>query len=117
MIKTIKKQLGKQARVRRVRAKVYGLSNRPRLAVEKTSRHFGAQVIDDTKGVTLASTSSKAFDSKNTGIKLAAELGELLGKKLNEAGIKEVAFDRRGHKYHGRIAAFAEAVRKSGIKF
>lgn len=117
MIKTIKKQLDKLARIRRVRAKIKGSASRPRLVIEKTARHFGAQIIDDTKGTTLASISSKNIQSKNQGVKLSVELGELFGQKLKDAGIQKITFDRRGNKYHGRISAFAEAVRKSGIIF
>ncbi len=117
MEKIIKKQLVKSARARRVRAKISGNEACPRVAVNKTAKHFSAQAIDDTKGITLASITSKVFESKNTGIALASELGESFGAKLKEAGVKEIVFDRKSNKYHGRVSAFADGIRKAGIKF
>lgn len=117
MDKITQKQLAKSARARRVRAKISGSESCPRVTINKTTRHLNVQAIDDVKGTTLASITTKTFESKNTGINLAAELGESFGEKLKEAKIKEIVFDRKGSKYHGRVAAFADGIRKAGIKF
>ena len=117
MDKIIKKQSVKSARARRNRSKITENETCPRVTINKTARHLNVQAIDDAKGTTLASITTKTFESKNTGINLAAELGESFGAKLKDAKIKEIVFDRKGNKYHGRVAAFADGIRKAGIKF
>jgi large subunit ribosomal protein L18 len=113
------------ARIRRharVRAKVEGTSERPRLSVFRSLNHIYAQVIDDTKGLTLAAASTidadvaGSLDEKNK--KSQAELvGQSIAKKALEKGVQQVVFDRGGYKYIGRIQALADAARKAGLKF
>lgn len=107
----------------RVRKKVSGTPERPRLCVYRSLSHIYAQVIDDTKGVTLveASTLSKEIsdDVKNLKGKVSksALVGKLVAKRALEKGITQIVFDRGGLKYHGRIKALAEAAREGGLKF
>ena len=106
-------------RARRVRKQVRGSAERPRLCLVKTNRYLHAQLIDDENGVTLAaySTASKAAKEANLSkksVENAGKSGELFGKMLT---VKKIIFDRGASKYHGRVAAFAEGVRKSGIEF
>ncbi len=105
----------------RVRKKVQGNLERPRLCVFRSLRHIYAQVIDDTSGHTLASASSlEAAGQGSTGMaKLAASesVGKLVAERAKEQGISQVVFDRGGYKYHGRVKALAEASRKGGLVF
>ncbi|NQU44228.1 50S ribosomal protein L18 [bacterium] len=110
-----------QARVRRhrrVRAIVSGTAERPRICVFRSNRHISAQVIDDTRGHTLASvTSVTKGDGKNhSSAAVATELGRLLGEKMKASGIERAVFDRGGYAYHGVIKAFAEAIRSADEK-
>ena len=109
-------------RQKRVRGKVVGTSERPRLSVFRSNRHMYAQLIDDSSGVTLvaANTGTKDFSSEaatNGCIAAAAKVGELVARKALDVGIREVRFDRSGYKYHGRVKALAEAARKGGLVF
>jgi len=110
-------------RHRRVRAKVFGTSERPRLNVFRSSRHIYAQVIDDEMGTTLvaASTLDPEIRSEiggNGGNKEAArKVGLLIGQRAMGKGIKKVVFDRGGYDYHGRVAALADGARESGLDF
>jgi large subunit ribosomal protein L18 len=110
-------------RKKRVRKKIYGTPERPRLAVFKTTRHIYAQVIDDSTGRTLvsASTISKDLKPKVQGIsgniRGAALVGETIGKKGTANGITEVVFDRGSFPYHGRVRALADAARENGLIF
>ncbi|MGH3727250.1 MAG: 50S ribosomal protein L18 [Micromonosporaceae bacterium] len=104
----------------RVRKSVVGTSSRPRLVVTRSLRHLTAQVVDDAKGHTLASASTLDGAIRGTdGDKsaLARKVGELLAERAKAAGVTEVVFDRGGNRYHGRIAALADAARESGLKF
>jgi large subunit ribosomal protein L18 len=104
----------------RVRKKIFGLAERPRLVVSKSSRHISAQVIDDTQGRTLVSASSMETALRTaTGDKSdkAKQVGELVAERAKAAGIENVVFDRAGHKYHGRIAALADGARSGGLGF
>ena len=106
----------------RIRARVKGTESRPRLCVFRSLCNVYAQVIDDTKGETLVSASSldKEIKGSATGKKkldISKEVGTLVAKRAKEKGIKEIAFDRGGFKYHGRVKALAEAVREEGLKF
>ncbi|NLM90316.1 MAG: 50S ribosomal protein L18 [Candidatus Cloacimonetes bacterium] len=116
----IKKDLRKRRHLA-IRKKVSGTSERPRLVVFRSLKHIYAQVIDDTKGETLISMSTIAKDMGTlTGKKKTEqsyEVGVKLGEKALAAGIKKVAFDRSGYKYHGRIKALAEGARKAGLNF
>jgi large subunit ribosomal protein L18 len=105
-----------------VRKKVFGTPDRPRLSVFRSNRHIYAQIIDDTAGVTLACTSTRAKGLRDrlSGRvnKVAAEaIGEALAKRALQVGIKCVCLDRNRYKYHGRVKALAEAARKAGLVF
>lgn len=104
-------------RVRMIRAVVQGTSARPRLTVERTARHFRAQLIDDIAGRTLAAASDTGLTKPLTGVAQATAVGELLAESAKKAKIETVVFDRRGYRYHGRVAAFADAARAHGLKF
>ncbi|MFZ0667517.1 MAG: 50S ribosomal protein L18 [Acidimicrobiales bacterium] len=103
----------------RVRKNIAGTADRPRLCVFRTTRHIRAQVIDDTTGRTLAaaSTEEKSFKSKGGGnVGAATEVGKILAQRAKAAGVAKVVFDRGGFKYHGRVAAVADAARKEGLE-
>lgn len=102
---------------RRVRGKVYGTKECPRLTVFRSNKQIYAQVIDDIAGNTLASASSLAIEDKVSKKEIAAKVGELIAKSAKEAGVETVAFDRNGYLYHGRIKELADAARKGGLKF
>jgi large subunit ribosomal protein L18 len=100
----------------RLRKKVVGTAERPRLVVTRSSRHLFAQVVDDAKGVTLASASTyKLSDGDKTA--RAKELGAQLAAAAKAAGVDKVVFDRAGNTYTGRLAAFADAAREAGLEF
>ena len=100
----------------RLRKKVVGSAERPRLIVTRSSRHLFAQVVDDTKGVTLASVSTyKLTDGDKTA--QAKQVGAQLAQAAKAAGVSQVVFDRAGNTYTGRIAAFADAAREAGLEF
>jgi large subunit ribosomal protein L18 len=109
-------------RHRRIRKKIQGTSLRPRLAVFRSLNHIYAQVIDDTRGVTLVAASSldsevkEGRDSQSKG-KVSTLVGALLARRAMGNGIERVVFDAGGYKYHGRIKAFAEAAREAGLEF
>ena len=109
------------ARVRkhlRVRAKISGTAEKPRLCVFRSNKHIEAQIIDDTKGATLVSCSSVQLKLANgSNCEAAAKVGAELAKRALAKGIEVVAFDRGGYLYHGRVAALAEAAREGGLKF
>jgi large subunit ribosomal protein L18 len=104
----------------RIRHKVAGTEERPRLAVYRSVKHIYAQVIDDRKGHTVAAASSS---EKNSAIKSggnvagAKEIGRLVAERAKEKGIKKVVFDRGGYLYHGRVKALADAAREAGLEF
>ncbi|MBN8690087.1 MAG: 50S ribosomal protein L18 [Armatimonadetes bacterium] len=102
----------------RVRKKLSGTAERPRLAVFRSLKHISAQVIDDLSGKTLASASSLEKDLKAAGnIDGAKKVGVELAKRAKKAGIESVIFDRGGFKYHGRVASLADGAREGGLKF
>jgi large subunit ribosomal protein L18 len=116
--KTEKKQI--RARIhKRIRRKLSGNSERPRLAVFRSVAHIYAQVIDDSRGTTLVSASSVGKDAKSKGGNVAAAkaIGKLVAERAKEKGIKSVVFDRGGYQYHGRIKALADAAREAGLEF
>ena len=109
-------------RQRRVRKRIFGTPERPRLAVFRSSKHIYAQVIDDVDGKTLATASTVEPDVKGQqaygGNKAAATIvGRILAERAKQAGIDRVCFDRRSYKYHGRVQALAEAAREAGLLF
>jgi large subunit ribosomal protein L18 len=105
---------------KRIRQKVKGSEQRPRLAVFRSLNHISAQLIDDTKGHTVASASSteEAAKIKSGGnIAGAKDIGKLVAERAREKGIKKVVFDRGGYLYHGRVKALADAAREAGLEF
>ncbi len=118
-----KRREGRERRHRRIRRRVSGTMERPRIAVFRSSKHIYAQVVDDLKGVTLLAvdSTSKEIKAKLAGktgkIAAATACGELLAEKAKAKGIAAVCFDRGGYLYHGRIKALAEAARNAGLQF
>jgi large subunit ribosomal protein L18 len=114
------RRLSKTRRHFRLRKKVVGTTERPRLVVNRSSRHLHAQLIDDSLGKTIAAASSIEADVRALeGDKSAKgkKVGQLIAERAKAAGIEAVVFDRGGHDYHGRIAALADAAREGGLKF
>ena len=111
----------RRRRHRRVRKKIRGTAERPRLAVFRSNRHIVAQVIDDVSGRTLAAAASTEANLGGTGAKgntaTATEVGTQLAERAKAAGITKVVFDRGGFQYHGRVAALADAARAAGLEF
>ncbi|MCF0180743.1 MAG: 50S ribosomal protein L18 [Muribaculaceae bacterium] len=101
---------------RRIRGRISGTPERPRLCVFRSNKQIYAQVIDDLAGNTLVSASSKGID-EGTKSEIAEKVGELIAKKAIEAGISTVVFDRNGFLFHGRIKSLADGARKGGLKF
>ena len=106
----------------RVRKKIQGTAEQPRLSVYRSLKHVYAQVIDDTAGATLVSASSREKDlrgSLKTGANIAAakEVGKLVAERAKAKGVKKVVFDRGGYLFHGRVKALAEAAREGGLEF
>ena len=102
----------------RIREKLSGTSERPRLNVYRSLNHIYAQVVDDQKGQTLASASSLALKLKTGGnVSAAKEIGKAIAERAKEKGIKRVVFDRGGFLYHGRVKALADAAREAGLEF
>ncbi len=120
MIKKVDRNEVRKARHARVRAKVSGTTEVPRLNVFRSNQNIFAQIIDDTKGTTLVSASSIDKDLKlanGSNIEAATKVGELIAKRAKKAKIKKVVFDRGGYLYHGRVKALAEAARANGLEF
>jgi len=114
------KQVGRLRRHRRVRKRVTGTAERPRLAVFRSNKHISAQVIDDVGGRTLAAAGTVEGDLRagTTGNKdAAANVGRLIAERAKAAGVNTVVFDRGGFQYHGRVAAVADAAREAGLEF
>jgi large subunit ribosomal protein L18 len=115
----------RQKRANRIRKKISGTTNRPRLCVRRSLSHMYAQIIDDMAGKSLVQTGStskeiqgKITDKKKTSKTEVAKLvGELIAEKARAKGIEKVVFDRKGYAYHGRVKALAEAARKKGLQF
>ena len=115
-----KRAVGRSRRHFRVRKTLRGTAERPRLVVTRSSRHIGAQIVDDLKGHTLVSAST--LDASLRGAEgdksaRAAKVGALLAERAKAAGVSKVVFDRGGNKYAGRIAALADAAREAGLEF
>ena len=121
MLKKESRNIARKRRHLRVRKKIFGTEERPRLCVYKSEKHIYAQIINDEKGHTLvaASTLDPAIRDKVTGVNIesAKLVGELIAKKALEKGISAVAFDRSGYIYHGRVKALADAAREAGLDF
>ena len=104
----------------RARKKINGSADRPRLVVTRSSRHLFVQVIDDKQGKTLASASTMEADLRSADgdkSEKARKVGSMIAERAKAAGVEQVVFDRAGNKYHGRIAALADAAREGGLKF
>lgn len=118
-----KAQQRRNARIRRhrrVRSSVTGVADRPRLAVFRSARHIYVQVIDDSKGLTLASASTRdsgVTQKKGSKSDVAKQVGALVAERAKAAGVSKVAFDRGGYAYHGRVAALADGAREGGLLF
>ena len=120
MIKKVNRNEVRKARHTRVRNKISGTTDIPRLNVFRSNNNIFAQIIDDTKGETLVSASSidKELKFKNGGnVEAATKVGELIAKRAKKAKISNVVFDRGGYLYHGRVKALAEAARENGLNF
>jgi large subunit ribosomal protein L18 len=116
---TLTKPEARKRRQRRIRGKVQGTAERPRLAVFRSNRGISAQLIDDLEAKTLAAASwqglAKSFKGNKT--EQAAEVGKLLAKNAKSAGVEKVVFDRGGYLYHGRVKALADGAREGGLQF
>ncbi len=122
MIKKISKAKIRQKKHKRMRFRLAGTAEKPRLSVFRSNQHMYAQIIDDAAGKTLvsASTLQKEISSeleKTNDVEAAKLVGSVLGKRAVEAGISEVVFDRSGYIYHGKVQALADAAREAGLKF
>lgn len=114
---TLSNNINRLRRKKRVRAKISGSAEKPRLAVYKSLTGIYAQIIDDAKGKTLASAKTLEIAKAKNTIADAKKVGELIAKKCDKLKIKTVVFDRAGYKYHGKVKALAEGAREGGLKF
>lgn len=117
MSELAKKKLNLRLRKNRVRSRVHGTAERPRLSVTISNTHVSAQVIDDEKGHTLAAATTVGSKATGTMQERAATIGTEIGKKAKKANIKTVVFDRNGRQYGARLSALADAARKEGLEF
>jgi large subunit ribosomal protein L18 len=119
MIKQINKNANRLRRHKRVRGKISGTAERPRLNVFRSANHIYAQLIDDVSGKTIASasTTEKAFAEYGGNVAAAKQIGLSIAEKGKAAGVSEVVFDRSGYVYHGRVAALADGAREGGLQF
>ena len=121
-MKTLETKVRRERRMRRIRAKVTGTTERPRLNVFRSNRHMFAQIIDDSKGFTLVAASTLDADLRVQAAQLkkrdeAKAVGKLIAQRALEKGLKKVVFDRGGYEYHGRIKSLAEGAREGGLEF
>jgi large subunit ribosomal protein L18 len=122
MLTQISREIRRQQVHQRIRKRVRGAAQAPRLSVFRSTGHIYAQVVDDTQGRTMVSASSLDKEVRATlktggNIAAAKTVGEILAKRAKEAGVERVVFDRGGYAYHGRVKALADAARASGLKF
>ncbi len=115
--KMLETQQKRHRRHKRIRARIFGTKEIPRLFVFRSSRYLYAQLIDDEKGKTLVSANDQKLEKIQGKINKANELGKLIAKKALEKKISKVLFDRGGYKYHGRVKSLAEGAREGGLKF
>lgn len=116
------KRLARIKRRRRIRKRIKGTTSRPRLCVFRSAKHIYAQIIDDTRGLTLVSASSTEAEIKKkekfeNKVALATFIGKQVAERAREKGIQKVVFDRNGFLYHGRVKAVSEGARESGLEF
>jgi large subunit ribosomal protein L18 len=112
-----RKLTGRDKRKLRIRKKVHGTAERPRLCVFRSSKHIYAQVIDDTQGKTIAHASSVVASAEGNKVDVAKSVGSAVAKACIDRGVEQVVFDRGGYRYHGRVRALAESAREAGLKF
>ncbi|MGH3087614.1 MAG: 50S ribosomal protein L18 [Rubrobacteraceae bacterium] len=112
----LQKRAQRNKRRARIRRKLMGTPERPRLSVYRSNTHIYAQLVDDLEGHTLASADSRAFTDAENRTEAAKKVGELIAQKAKDAGYETVIFDRGGNKYHGRVAALAEGAREAGLE-
>ena len=119
MIKKLDTNAQRIKRHKRVRSKISGTSERPRLNVFRSEKHIYAQVIDDTEGVTLCAASSleRGFKGSGSNKEAAKQVGKRVAERAIKKGVEDVVFDRGGYIYHGRVKELAEAAREGGLKF
>ena len=118
MVKQIKRNEIRKRRHLRIRKKINGTAETPRLVVFRSNKHISAQLVDDTKGITLGSASSLALKLEHgENIEAATVVGTEIGKVAKDLKIEKVVFDRGGYLYHGRVKALADAARAAGLKF
>ncbi len=110
------KNLNRGLRQKRNRARISGVAEKPRLSVFRSNKYTYAQLIDDAKGHTIASASTKELKKKGKKSELAQELGAIIAEKAKKAGVKEAVFNRSFYKFHGRVKAVAEGARQGGLK-
>jgi large subunit ribosomal protein L18 len=117
-VATLTKREARLRRHRRIRGKVFGTAERPRLVVFRSNRGIEAQLVDDTEGRTLAAAGWRHLKGfKGTKTEQAAGVGKLLAENAKKAGVEVAVFDRGGYLYHGRVKALAEAAREGGLRF
>jgi len=104
-------------RKRRIRSKIFGTKERPRLSIFRTNQHFYAQIINDEEGKTLVGVNSLQFKEKLTNKEKVLKVAEVLADKAKELGIKKIVFDRNGFSYKGRVKLFADKLRELGLEF
>ncbi len=115
MSKTAKK-VTQRARIRRrIRAKVSGTTERPRLSVFRSNKHIYAQVIDDATGTTLAAASTRESGQAGSGVEASKAVGQRVAQRAKEAGVERAVFDRGGYRYHGNVKALADGAREGGL--
>lgn len=122
LFKTNPREVARSKRKMRIRKKVSGTLERPRLTVFRSDKHIYAQIIDDTQGVTLVAVSTVSPEYKETAapegkLGAAKRIGELIAGKAKDKGVSKVVFDRNGYIYHGRVQALADAAREAGLEF
>jgi len=117
MFKPLDTRAARARRHRRIRVKLSGTAQRPRLNVFRSLQHIYAQVIDDTSGTTLAAASTLGAEAIGTKSERARAVGKAIAERAKEKGVTAVVFDRGGYMYHGRIKALADAAREAGLEF
>lgn len=122
MANTSPRLVARIKRKKRIRKNIFGNQERPRLSVFRTAKHIYAQIIDDTKGITLAAASTLDKEYKETPVEgkkqdVAKSVGNLIGKRAMDKGIKKVVFDRNGFLFHGRVKALSDGAREAGLEF
>jgi len=111
-------KVDKRLRVKRkIRSTIFGTESKPRLSVFKSNKAIYAQLINDTEGITLMSTSTETIKSKGNKTEVSKEVGKSIAEKAKANGIESVVFDRNGYLYHGRVKALADGAREAGLKF